>query len=75
MKNVRTFHVQGWLNSISEKRLSRNSLKHIKSVISAIFKLAKQLDYFQSENPAKDTAVSPSAAEPEETYAYSLGGN
>lgn len=72
MKNVRTFHVQGWLDSIAEKSLSRNSLKHIKSVISAIFKLAKQLDYFQGENPAKDTAVSPSAPEPEETYAYSL---
>jgi integrase len=72
MKNVRTFHVQGWLNSIGEKGLSRNTLKHIKSVISAIFKLAKQLDYFQGENPAKDTAVNPSAPEPEETYAYSL---
>jgi integrase len=72
MKNVRTFHVQNWLNTIGQKGLSRNSLKHIKSVISAIFKLAKQLDYFQGENPAKDTAVSPSAAAPEETYAYSL---
>lgn len=29
-------------------------------------------DYFQWENPAKDTAVNPSAAAPEETYAYSL---
>ena len=72
MKNVRTFHVQGWLNSIGQKGLSRNSLKHIKSVISAIFKLAKQQDYFHGENPAKDTAVNPSAAEPQETYAYSL---
>ena len=44
MKNVRTFHVQGWLNSIGEKGLSRNTLKHVKSVISAIFKLAKQLE-------------------------------
>lgn len=71
MKNVRTFHVQNWLNAIGAKKLSRNSLKHIKSVISAIFKLAKQQDYFNGENPAKDTAVNPSAAEPEETYAYS----
>ncbi len=72
MKNVRTFHVQGWLNSIGQKGLSRNTLKHIESVISAIFKVAKQLDYFQGENPAKDTAVNPAAPEPEETYAYSL---
>lgn len=72
LKNTRTFHVQGWLNSIGKKGLSRNSLKHIKSVISAIFKLAKQLDYFNGENPAKDTATNPSAPEPEETYAYRL---
>ena len=57
MKNTRSFHVQRWLNTIGEKGLSWNSLKHIKSVISAIFKLAKQLDYFNGENPAKDTAV------------------
>jgi hypothetical protein len=31
--------------------LSRNTLKHIKSVVSAIFTLAKQQDYFHAENP------------------------
>jgi integrase len=72
MKDVRTFHVQGWLNSIGEKGLSRNTLKHIKSVISAIFKLAKQQDFFTGENPAKDTAINPSAPAAAETYAYSL---
>ncbi len=72
MKNVRTFHVQGWLNSIAEKELSRNSLKRIKSTLSAIFKVAKQQGYFDGVNPVMDTAVSASAAEPEETYAYSL---
>jgi len=29
----------------------RNTLKHIKSVISGFFTLAKQQDYFQAENP------------------------
>jgi len=72
MKNVRTFHVQNWLNEIGKKGLSRNSLKRIKSFISGVFKLAKQQDYFNGENPAKDTAVDPSAPAPEETYAYSL---
>jgi integrase len=72
MKNVRTFHVQGWLNTIAAKELSRNSLKHIKSVLSAIFKTAKQQGYFDGINPVQDTAISPSATEPEETYAYSL---
>jgi integrase len=72
LKETRTFHVQGWLNQTGKGGLSRNTLKHIKSVISAIFKLAKQQDYFQGENPARDTAINPGAAEPKETYAYSL---
>ena len=41
--------------------LSRNTLKHIKSVVSAIFTLAKQQDYFHSENPTRDTAINPGA--------------
>jgi integrase len=73
LKNVRTYHVQGWLNVIGKDgRLSRNTLRHIKSVISAIFTLAKQQDYFQGENPARGTAINPGAAEAQETYAYTL---
>jgi integrase len=72
LRDTRTYHVQGWLNQIGAGNLSRNTLKHVKSVISAIFTLAKQQDYFQGENPARDTAVNPGATEPQETYAYSL---
>jgi integrase len=68
-----TFHVQQWLNDISRtSNLSRNSLRRIKSAISGIFSQAKRLDYFEGENPARDTAIDPRAAEPQETYAYSL---
>lgn len=73
LKDTRTFHVQGWMNQIARAgKLSRNTLKHIKSVISGMFTLAKQQDYFRGENPARDTAIDPRAAEPQETYAYSL---
>jgi len=72
LKDVKTYHVQGWLDQIGESTLSRNTLKHIKSVLSAIFKLAKQQGYFEGENPVRDTMVNPSAAAPVETYAYSL---
>ena len=72
LKDTRTYHVQGWLNQIGARKLSRNTLKHVKSVISGIFTLAKQQDYFQGENPARDSAVNPKAAEPQETYAYTL---
>ena len=34
--------------------------------------MAKQQDYFHAENPSRDTAINPGAAEPQETYAYSL---
>jgi integrase len=72
LKDTRTYHVQSWLNQIGAGKLSRNTLKHVKSVISGIFTLAKQQDYFQGENPARDSAVNPKAAEPQETYAYTL---
>jgi hypothetical protein len=72
LKDARTYHVQGWLNHIGAGKLSPNTLKHVKSVISGIFTLAKQQDYFQGEDPAHDSAANPKAAEPQETYAYSL---
>ena len=72
LKDVKTYHVQGWLVQIGQGKLSRNTLKHIKSVLSAIFKLAKQQGYFEGENPVRDTMVNPTAAAPAETYAYSL---
>lgn len=72
LRDTRTFHVQNWLDHIGKERLSRNTLKHIKSVVSGVFTLAKQQDYFQGENPARDTAINPKAAEAQETYAYSL---
>ncbi len=72
LKDTRTYHVQAWLDQIGAGKLSRNTLKHIKSVVSGIFTLAKQQDYFQGENPARDSSVNPKAAEPQETYAYSL---
>ncbi len=72
LRDTRTFHVQGWLDQIGADHLSRNTLKHVKSVISGIFTLAKQQDYFQGENPARDTAINPGAAEAQETCAYTL---
>ena len=73
LKDVRTFHIQGWLDAIAAPgKLGRNSLKHIKTFLSAVFKLAKQQGYYTGENPVRDTATSPKAAEPQETYAYDL---
>lgn len=40
--------------------------------MSGVFSLAKQLGYYDGLNPLQDTRVDPRAAEPAETYAYSL---
>jgi integrase len=72
LKDLRTFTVQQWLNQIGQEDLSRNSLKRIQSVLSGIFKQAKRLGFYDGVNPVQDTAVNPHAAEPAETYAYSL---
>lgn len=73
LSDVRCFHVQRWLDSIGEPgTLGRSSLRNIKAFLSSLFKLAKQQGYYIGENPVRDTAISPRAAEPQETYAYNL---
>jgi integrase len=72
LRDTRTYQVQGWLDKIGAGKLSRNTLQHIKSVISGMFSHAKQQDYFDGENPARDTKINPKAAEPVDTYAYTL---
>lgn len=72
MREIRTCDVQRTLDDIAKPgTLSSNSLRHIKSHISAVFSYAKQQGYFDGENPARNTAIPPSRPS-EETYAYSL---
>ena len=72
LRQTRTFTVQKWLNQIGKEDLSRNSLKRIKSTISGMFTLAKQLGYFDGVNPVQGTSVNPHASEAAEMHAYSL---
>jgi integrase len=72
MKSVRTYDVQRWLNKIATQDLGRNTLKNCKSILSGAFKLAKQLGYYDGVNPVRDSAISPTAAEPAETTALTL---
>ncbi len=72
MREIRTCDVQRILDDIAKPgTLSGNSLRHIKSHISAVFSYAKQQGYFDGENPARNTAIPPSRPS-QETYAYSL---
>lgn len=77
LRDVKTSTVQRWLTQIAAQDRTRNgtpltreTLKHIKSAISGIFRLAKQQDY-TDKNPVQGTDV-PKGAKSQETHAYSL---
>ena len=73
LREVRTSHVQAVLNSLaSAGRFGTNSIKHLKSFLSGVFKLAIQLDYYASNhNPVQQTSI-PKARPADETFAHSL---
>ncbi|HTU40812.1 MAG TPA: hypothetical protein VMF10_03835 [Candidatus Aquilonibacter sp.] len=75
MREIRTCDVQRILDDIAKSAaLSSNSLRHIKSHISAVFSYAKQQGYFDGENPARNTAI-PSSRPSEETLRLQSRGN
>jgi integrase len=47
-------------------------LKRVQSGLSAVFKHAKRLGYFEGENPVRESSIDPKAAEPRAMHAYSL---
>ena len=72
MKKIRTVDITNVLHdAAAQRRLSKNSLKHLKSFLSGIFTYAKQQGFLDGINPVQDAAL-PDGAEPEEQHAYSL---
>lgn len=72
VRDFRTVDGEHLLANIARQTaLSRNSLKHLKSMLSAVFKHAKRQGLLNGVNPMTDVSV-PKAKESEETYAYSL---
>jgi integrase len=61
LRSVRPEHVQRLISAASEKGYSPQTVKHIRSVISAIFSYAKQELVFMGANPADPVEV-PAAA-------------
>ena len=60
--------------SIPLERLERSAedSEHIKTFMSAVFKLAKQQGYYTGENPVRDTATSPRAKAPHKNLRLQL---
>jgi hypothetical protein len=72
LRGFRTVHGEQLLADIARQtNLGKHSLKHIKSFLSGVFKQAKRLGVLDGVNPMMDVSI-PRAAEPEETYTYSL---
>jgi len=75
LREVRTCHVQEWLEVIAkEDGLSKTTLRHIKHLLSGIFRYAAQQDFFDCTraNPVTLTAIPASAPNGAEGRAYSL---
>lgn len=71
-RDVRTRHVQAILDTMAQTgRFNINSMKHIKSFLSGIFRLADQQGYYEGANPVRETSL-PQTRPAEETYAYTL---
>jgi integrase len=72
LREFRTCNGEKLLADIArQRRLSRNTLKHIKSLLSGVFKHAKRIGVLNGTNPMQDVSI-PKGEEGEETYAYSL---
>ena len=72
LREFRTLHGNQTLERIHEaKGVSKNTLKNVKSFMSAVFKHARRIGVLDSPNPMVDVSL-PSAREGSDTYAYSL---
>ena len=72
---VETHDVQRWLDAILETSttpLSAATVRHAKFVLSGIFRYAIQQGYRNGTNPVEAASVSPLAARPTPSHAYSL---
>jgi integrase len=73
MREFRTVHASKMLKAIADENdLSKTTLQHIKSVLSAVFTHAKNEGAFDGVNPVQDTRIPRNAREPGETFAYNL---
>jgi integrase len=73
LRDFATPTAQGLLESIArqQREMKKNTLHGLKSILSAVFKLAIQQDYRPRPNPIRETSL-PRAQESAETVAYDL---
>src|SRR5271154_741637 len=73
LREFRTVNASRMLKAIAEEHdLSKATLQHIKSVLSAVFSHAKNEGAFDGVNPVQDARIPRNMREARETFAYSL---
>ena len=73
LREFRTVDASRMLKAIADENdLTKTTLQHIKSVLSAIFTHAKNEGAFDGVNPVQDARIPRNAREPGETFAYNL---
>ena len=75
INDVRTCHVQQWLDAIADKNgICKTTLQHIKHFLSGMFRYAAQQDYLDPSrgNPVTLSMIPPDAPDGEEGEAYSF---
>jgi integrase len=73
LREFRTVDASSMLKAIAhENDLSKTTLQHIKSVLSAVFTHAKNEGAFDGVNPVQDARIPRNAREARETFAYNL---
>jgi len=73
LREFRTVDASRMLKAIAEEHdLSKTTLQHIKSVLSAVFTHAKNEGAFDGVNPIQDARIPRNAREARETFAYNL---
>lgn len=73
LREFRTVHASKMLRAIAdESDLTKTTLQHIKSVLSAIFTYAKNEDAYEGANPVQGAMIPGKARDPGDTFAYNL---
>ena len=75
LREVKTCDVQAWLEAIArEDGLSKTTLRHIKHLLSGVFRYAAQQDYWEAgrANPVQLAAIPASAPKGAEGQAYTF---
>jgi integrase len=73
MRDVRTYTVNGWLRDTAKNKpeLTTATFQRLKSFLSGVFSIAKNMGYYDSPNPVRDADL-PKAKKGTSTHAHTL---